>query len=240
MTLIQNGYVANDNDIAELTTQYLNATAEADTGRQTYLRALIATTQKELGAKPKVRQGRPHKLTPEEQATQLAALVNVHERFYTVVNRVIDGTLADIPAKERVAEKNRRSNFARTALYAARLYVRAGKDLTALAPGKLSKSAITVELPPRPTTPRRLKGRVERASKVFVTALLELGEADKEAAVAELDTLIGIMAAQFAALGVKPARDIEHAVAEHKPFQSGATLFIPTQSTVLRQRARPS
>lgn len=240
MTLHDNNYLATDADIQELTREHIRALAGLQDGRQTYLRVLIATTQKELSAKPRKRTGRPKKLNPEEQAIQLAALTTVHIRFYAVVNAIVDESLADVPAKDRVSEKNRRSNFARTALYAARLYVRSGRDLTALAPGKLSKSALTVELPPRPPTPKRLKGRVERASKAFVTALLALTEADREGAAAELDTVLGIIASQLAALDVKPARDLATAAAEHRPFVSGATLFIPTQTTVLRQRARPS
>lgn len=242
MTLIQQGYVATDRDIETLTATQLQAAQSVTDGHQTYLRALVATAQKELGVKPRARAaaGRPHRLSDEEIAKQLAALAMVHRRFYEIVVRVIDDSLTGVPAKERVAQKNRRSNFARTALYSARIYVRSGHDMTALVPSKISKSSLAVTVPTKPPTAKRLKSRLERLSKTFVTAMLELGETDKAAAVTELDTLIGIMASQLATLGVHPARDIERAVAEHKPFKSGATLFIPTQSTVLRQQARPS
>lgn len=234
-------YIATEADVTEVTRQYLEATTNAEAGRQTYLRMLAATSIKELGSVPKRSiAGRPRRLSQEEQAQQLAAIATVHERFYNAVLQVVEESLHSVPAKERAIEKNRRSNFARTALYALRLYVRAGKDLTALDLKKLSKSALAVVVPQRPPTARRLKGRVDRASKVFVTALLALSEADKDTARAELDSLIGILAAQIATLGVSVARDMETAIAEHRPFRSGATLFLPTQTSIIRQRSNPS
>lgn len=226
--------------IRELTTGYIESITTIETTRVTYLKVLVEETQRELGAPIRKNNARPHKIAPEETARQLGALSTVHERFSVIVNEVVEKSLADVPAKERVAERNRRSNFARTAVYAVRLYVRAGKDLTALAPAKVSKSTLAVPVAPKTRSPRRLRTRVERASKAFVTALLELSESDKTAAIAELDTLIGIMANQLAALGVPMASDAKHAAAEHRPFQQGSTLFVPTQTTIIRQRANPS
>lgn len=229
-----------DTTIRELTTAYINAIATGETTRVTYLRMLVEETQRELGATPHTNNVKRPKLSEDERIRQRAALEKVHTRFYTIVNDVVDKSLGDVPSKARPLERNRRTNFARTAVYAARLYIRAGKDLTGLAPGKLTKSAMAVAVAPATPSPRRLKGRVERASKAFVTSLLALGEADKGGALAELETLMGIMASQLAVLGAPMARDLKHAVAEHKPFRSGPTLFVPTATTVIRQMARPS
>lgn len=229
-----------ENTIRELTSNHIASLGTIETTRVTYLRLLVEETQKELGATPRKNNVKAHKITGEEVARQLSGIAKVHERFYTIVNEVIDDSLKDVAAKDRPTEKNRRSNFARTAVYAVRLYVRAGKDLTAVAAGKVSKSSLAVQVGPRPLSPRRLKNRVERASKAFVTALLGLSEADKGAAVAELDTLIGIMANQLAALGVPMASNAKQAAETHRPFRQGATVFIPTETTILRQRAQPS
>lgn len=227
--------------VRDLTTAYIAALETRDTTRTTYLRALVEETQRELGAEPRVNNATKRaRLSDEDRARQLAALAAVHARFYVIILEVVDESLKDVTSKDRALEKNRRSNFARTALYAARLYVRAGKDLTALAPGKLSKSALRVAAAPTVRSPRRLKSRVERASQAFVKSLLELGEADKGAAVAELDTLIGIMASQLNALGVPMARDAKQAAAKHQPYRQGSTLFVPSETTILRQTARPS
>lgn len=234
-------FVSTEADIRSLTQDYVQAHLSADGSRLTYLRALIATTQKELGGEPRANNApKRGALGDEARAKQLAALASVHARFYPVVIEVVEASLDGIAAKDRAKELNRRTNFARTALYAARLYVRAGKDLTGVAAGKVTKSALTVVLAPSVPSARRLKTRVERASKAFITSLLALGESDQEGARAELDTLLGVMANQLAALGAKPARDLQHAVEEHRPFRSGSTLFVPTATTILRQRASPS
>lgn len=220
--------------VRNLTTAYLEARGTVDATKVTYLRTLVEESQRELGIEPRTNNRKTKNISQEEQARQLAAVASVHARFYAIVNEVVDASTKD------PIERNRRTNFARTALYAVRLYIRAGKDLTAVAAGRVTKSTLAVEARPKVRTPRRLRNRVERASKAFVTALLELGEADKATALAELDTLLGIMANQMAALGAPPARDLKHAVEQHKPFRSGATLFVPTATTVLRQQANPS
>jgi hypothetical protein len=48
------------------------------------------------------------------------------------------------------------------------------------------------------------------------------------------------MAAQLATLGRPAVRDAQQAAEEHRPFRSGSTLFVPTQTAVLRQQERPS
>lgn len=229
-----------DTVVRNLTTAYIEAKGELDATKVTYLRTLVEESQRELGIEPRANNRKAKHIGQEEQARQLAAVATVHGRFYAIVNEVVDASLAEVPSKDHTLERNRRTNFARTALYAVRLYIRAGKDLTAVAPARVTKSTLAVEARPAVRSPRRLKNRVERASKAFVTALLELGETDKSVALAELDTLLGIMANQMAALGAPPARDLKQAVEHHKPFKSGSTLFVPTQTTVLRQQSNPS
>lgn len=230
-----------ETEVKNLTLQHIEAAKGTEGVKATYLRLLAITTVKELGVTPRSNNGQQRKRLPaEEQEKQLAALIAVHERFYAIVNEVADRSLSDTPAKERASEKNRRTNFARTAVYTLRRYIRAGKDLTLVAPARISKSALGVHLPPRQATPRRLKSKVERASKAFMAALLALSESDKAAAASELDTLIGQLANQLATLGRAPVRDAQQAAEEHRPFRSGATLFVPTATAVLRQTERPS
>ena len=233
--------MTTDNEIRNITSQYIEAVTGGETVKQTYLRALVSDTIRELGSEPRANNAQQRKpLKPEEQERQLAAVAAVQARHAPLIDEVVDKSLEDVPAKERPKERNRRTNFARTAVYAVRRYIKAGKDLTALAPGRATKVSMEVTLAPRPATPRRLKGRVERLSKNFMAAVLELSEADQQAAVSELDTLIGQLANQLAALGVPAVRDPKKAVAEHRALQVGTQLFVPTATTILRQRANPS
>lgn len=230
-----------ETQVRDLTAAYIAANGTLDATKTTYLRTLLTETLHELKAEPRTNNGKARRnLTDEQRAVQLAAIAAVHARFYAIVNEVVDASLSNVPSKDHVLERNRRTNFARTAVYALRLYVRAGKDLTLVAPARATKSTLAVTLAPPIRSPKRLKNRVERASKAFVTALLELGESDQATARSELDTMLGVMANQLAALGSAPAKDLKHAVEQHKPFRSGSTLFVPTATTVLRQMASPS
>ena len=233
-------YLATDADIRKLTEGYVAAITTGEETRSTYLRILVRHIQKELGAEPRTNNVRSPKLTQEQMATQLAAAAAVHERFYTLVNEVVDSSITNVPSKDRAQEKNRRTNFARTAIYAVRLYIRSGKDVTALAPARASKSAIAISVAPKTPSPRRLKGRVERASKAFMVAVLALSEADQQAAVSELDTLLGQLATQLASLGVAAVRNPTKAAHDHVPLRVGSTTFIPTSTAILRQRERPT
>lgn len=229
-----------DADIAKLTRDYLNAVSTAAGSRITYLRALVETTIREIGATPRTSppRGRQTKMTPETTASQLAALQATHERFYAIVIKVAS---EDLPAKDQAAELNRRTNFARTALYSARLWVRAGNDLTVLVVQNLTKAALAVKTTPRAASARQLRGRVERRSKAVMAAILALEDTDKAAAMAELNTLMGQLASRLISLeGGSATTDPKIAAAEHRPLRVGTTVFTPTETQILRQQARPS
>jgi hypothetical protein len=224
--------------------QMVRTALHGDAIQQTYLRTLVGTVIAELGAEARTNAatGRRPKLSDEDQVKQLAAADAVYARWEPIIEDEVERSLTadNIPAKERATVKNRRTNIYRTAIYTVRRYIKAGKDITAVPPAKASKSAMKVDTTARPTTPRRLKGRVERRSKAFMAAVLELSESDPQAAVSEIDTLIGQLATQLASLGVEAVRSPAKAVTQHKPLKVGSTVFLPSESAILRQRASPS
>lgn len=237
-----NQYLYTDDQVRTLVQERIEATVRVTHSRLTYLRVLVALTLKEMGLIPRLNATRNVKrLSPEMREAQLAALATVNAKLYAIVESVVEPTLADVPAKERALERNARTNFARTSFSLVNRFAKAGKDLSGLALARLTKASLRVELPPRPPSARRLRTRVEAQSKAFMAALLELAETDQQAAAAELDTLLGQMATQLAALGGKAAvRDPKRAAADHVPLQVGSQLFIPTATTILRQREKPS
>ena len=85
MNLASKGFVASPSDISALTLSVISADRTAVDGRATYLKALVATTINELGAKARKNAAKAPKLKPDEVATQVGALAAVHERFYTAV-----------------------------------------------------------------------------------------------------------------------------------------------------------
>jgi hypothetical protein len=234
-------HIATDAEIRTMAQHYVDARASGENVRATYLRALAARTIGEIGAPVRANAAKAAKLTEEARVAHLAALEVAHAKLYAIVVDVAERSLDGVPSKDRALEKNRRTNFARTARYAVRSYIKAGRDITALAPARITKVGLAIRATPAPRSPKRLRGRVERLSKSFMAALLELGEADSEGAAAELDTLIGQMATQLATLGTQaPVRDPARAAREHAPLKVGKQLFIPTQTAILRSRQNPS
>lgn len=239
-TLQSRDYIATDADIKELATARAKAVLTVGDTNRNYLRAIVGTTQDELDSSPRKNFGKAVKLKPEEQVEQLAALDAVHERFYAIVVEVNSEHLP--PGKARAKELNDRTNYARTAVRAARNWIKAGFDIRPLPASKITKRALDVAPRTRPPSAPRLKKQVETRSKALVSSLLELGALDRAGAVAELELLMGQLAGQLAELGGKPVTDARKAAEQHVPFRAkgSSVTFVPTQSQVLRQQERPS
>lgn len=239
MNLEQKGFVATAEDVATIVESVLTANSEADAGRLSYLKILIATTQNDLAGKPRVHTGKASKLKADEIAAQLKALADVNERFYPTVTRVV---IASIPpgTRDKGLEANRRTNFARTALSAVRLYIKAGNDITAVGIKTVTKASLAVKRSPKPPSGQRLKARAETLSKGLMGALMALADTDRGAAIEEFQLVLGQLATQMSSMGLKPTQDSDVAIAEHRPFKVGKALFMPTDTQVLRQLARPS
>ncbi len=231
-------YVYTPADVASLTKSLLTAQGNLAQGRQTYLRALIGTTQRELGA-PQRKNAMPAKpLKPDQIAEHLGALERVHERFYAAVAAA---AAEGLKGPDAAIHLNRRTNFARTAMSAIRNYVRAGKDLTYLVTARVTKDGLRVPRPARPVTPLRAKRRVESRSKTFIASVLELAEVDRPAAVAEIELVMGQLGAELAALGVAPVRNAGRAAKTGAPLTIGGRTFVAVTDTQrLRAQARPS
>lgn len=218
----------NDQDVTSIAQAIFRATDDATAGRTTYLRTLLAATQAELGKKG------------QEPPVQLAALKTVHERFYALV---LDAAEPFVPkgTKDRAVALHARANFARTSLSALRGHVRAGGDLATLTPAKVTKASLKVRAgPARPLTVRRWKIRAEAQSKALVATILGLADADKGAAVEEIQLVLGQLTSQLMAMGLVATKDALQSVGEHRPLRIGKTLFVPTDTQVIRQQARPS
>lgn len=239
MTLEQKGFVATPEDVASVVESVLSANSQADAGRLSYLKILIATTQNELGGKPRVHAGKAAKLKGEDIAAQLRALNAVHDRFYPIVSRVAVASIAP-GTKDKGLEANRRTNFARTALYAVKSFIKAGNDLAAVGVKTVTKASLAVKRQPKPPSGQRLKARAESLSKGLMGALMALADTDRAAAIEEFQLVLGQLATQMSAMGLKPTQDSDVAIAEHRPFKVGKALFMPTDTQILRQQARPS
>lgn len=222
-----------DNDIKQLAERVLTADSESESSKVLYLRGFVEATQAELGAAPRRRAGKSGKLGPESQKIQLTAVRTVNERFYGVVMDAARG-------KFRGKELNARTNWARAQVRDIRGYIRSGNDLTAVPPSKLTLKALRVKSMPRQLSAAALRRRVVDKGKALVASALELIDNDKDAARAELELLMAQLATQLLGLGGKPMRNADEAATQHKPFKLRSTVFIPTETAVIRQQSVPS
>lgn len=219
----------SDDQVIVIATAIFKATSEVQEGRQTYLRTLLAETQDALGNK-----------RGQEANVQLTALKAVHERFYEIVIGAADEFVPK-GTRDRGTVLHNKANFARTALSALRGHVRAGGDLVYLSPEKVTKGSLRSRAgPTRAVSARRWKVRAERQSKSLVATFMGLADADKGAAIEEMQLVLGQITQQLISLGVVATTDMDKAVAEHRPYRSGKMLFVPTDTQILRQQAKPS
>lgn len=218
----------NDQDVTATAQSIFRAADDGVLGRLTYLRLLLGATQTELGKRG------------QEPPVQLAALNTTHERFYAIV---LNAAEPFVPkgTKDRAVALHARANFARTSKSSLLGHVRAGGDLATLSAAKVTKAALRVRAGPvRPLTARRWKMRAEAQSKALVATIMGLADADKAAAVEEIQLVLGQLTTQLVSLGVVSTKDATQSAGERRPLRIGKTLFVPTASQVLQQRARPS
>jgi hypothetical protein len=234
-------YIAEDTDVAALTESIIAAREATAGGATTYLRMLAANTINALGAQPRARAAKAEKLSADTIKVHLEALEKTQEHFYKVVCDTI-GEHIPKHAKGRAVEINRQSNFARTSVSALRNWIKDGNDVTTIVVAKLTKNQLAVATRvKRPPSVKLLVRRVERTSKRFIAAVLDLSENDKATAVKELRTLLSILTKQQSELtGAKPTTNASRAFEEGIPLIAKGMMFLPSETMVVRQQERPA
>jgi len=224
--------------IRAIATKVFTSETEADNGKIEYLRALVGDVQTELGGAPRQRAGKAARLTKEETAEHLQSVTKVNERFYGAVTEEARARVGGGPDKAK--RLNAMTNWARTALRDVRGYVRAGNDIRALAATKLTRNQLRVKATPRPLGPAALRRRLVDRGKEMVAAALELIDIDPGAARAELELIMAQIATQVLNLSGRATKNAQEAASQHKPLRVRSTLFVPTETQVVRQTANPS
>lgn len=124
--------------------QYLEGADRVASVNESYLKVLVAHSQKELKASKTA-----------SQEAMIGAVTAAHERLYNVIlAAVITPDIEhedDLESTERAArarERNRRSNFARSAKSVLVNWLRAGHKLSALDPASANKEQMQREYKP--------------------------------------------------------------------------------------------
>ena len=221
-------YVYTTAEIQDLARAGMEATAAVGETRQTYLRALVGTTQAELkGTKGAT------------QAMQAKALLGVHKRFYAaVMQAIITPDIAQAPRlsqeerTRRSLERNRRSNFARSAHSTLQKWLKVGENnLASLKAASVSKTQLIAATPrsetQRPVKFESVKAKVDALVGDILERSRELAKADPEQARAVLDSALQILALElFQGGGLTTSPQV--AVRERRPLKAANTLFWPT------------
>jgi hypothetical protein len=183
-------YLLSDKDIQRMASGMLTGALKLEQGRSTYLRMLIASAQSfwTLGA-PGARD-QQGQAAVKHVHNQQAALRHVHNRAYRIVKAVMaKGLHSEHP--DAAKELNRRTNFARTAAYAVREWLKAGGDLMTLEAGTATKASL--EVPKTQVLPSAdlLHRRSVSASERALDLLAALGDVDRESMILGAEKLIG-------------------------------------------------
>lgn len=225
-TLEARGYVATEKDIEALTHAYDAARTQAASAGGTYLRALVATVQSDLGIRMRERMatGPAVDTSSEERARQLVAFEKINGAFYGVVLRGLSGDSL---------ERNRKSGFARSAGSTLRRWIRSGHDVGRLAAVRVTRDALEAAIPSdKKRVPRLRVGvlgkRAARGAHLAVVAAVAADKAERGAGVAMLQKAMGELSAALVKMGgVVAERDVSAAVRERVPFKKGTAVFWP-------------
>lgn len=209
-------------EIRALARQTVDGRKQITTARGAYLRALIETAQAELDGKA-------------DQAAQLAAIKHVHRKFYPVVQEAT--TTPDIEASDklprqerrrRALERNRRTNFARSAYGTIRRWLRAeGHDLMRLNAPTVTKSQLLSEAPPtrkHALTPERVQARARKLTGALLGFTRQLAKTDQAQAISVVDEAIEALVKMRTAQA-QATTDARVAVDEQRPLRMGQKVF---------------
>lgn len=217
LTKIQNAkFLASDTDIEAMARDRQSATHSEAVITGTYLRVLAAHLAHEA---PGVKRRR---LTDADVTQHLAALRSINNRCYAAVSRaVITSDVADstkLPRADRAIraqERNRRTNYARTAVSALRRYVEAGGDVRNLDVPTITKGHLRARAARmKPAAPAVTATRLERHARNLAEKLTAdvraLGKLDLQQAAALVTALVEqIENAQPRRRGRPPAQQTE-------------------------------
>lgn len=186
-TIKNRNYAATVEQVQALAASHWLTTAHIEGSNNTYLRVVLVAVQAALGNK----RGRQPSVE-----SQLSVLEKAHEKYYAAVLRGVttddiakDEDLEPTEASRRALERNRRSNFARSAKTSLANYARAGGDLRALEPELVTKASLRAALAPPPAEDRTVR-QLAAAQGAILRAVARRARGDPDDARAMLEAVV--------------------------------------------------
>lgn len=245
-------YVLSNEDIARLATTGQQTQDSLISIRQAYLRVLLAGVQLELGSPtPRLQNVKKLSSTSNEVRTaQLKAIQKLHAQYYEVIAGAIvtpdiadHARLGDEERHRRALERNRRTNYARTAKSALKAVVSVGVSVLELSVMSVTKAQLRTLVMQRSagapqstaTGPRHLATLTER----YVRDIRALAEADPGNAASAISNAIEQLGALALDLGTVPARKLAIGIKEHRPIRLKEGMFWPLTASLDVEVATP-
>lgn len=232
-------YCVSMDVVRNLATQHLSAQQAVSQTHGAYFRILLATTQKEICGKPTLR-ARPKMDTPtaEELAEHLEAFEKAHAALYaTVLDAVRSSDVEDRPnlstdeMNRRAKERNRRSNFARSAASTLRTFIKRGGNVLRLAVHTATKNAVAGMTPERDDaepSEDRTPAKADRAAERIVELAEALAETDKARAATVLQSALAKLGEVLVRIGPRSTTKPSVAMEEHRPLKTKLGTFWPS------------
>lgn len=231
MTIETNQYIATAGDVEKLALSILSADQQSLGGMGTYLKALVATTQAELGSPPRMRNVRTDRLSDEEATAHLKGFEAVAKRFYDAVMKAAEPLYTD--SEER---RSRTGKF-RSAGSTVRGFIRANNDVRALAAHKVTKAALATPRSKRKFSVDALKKRALSTTEQLVGIVKNLSAANSAEA-KEAVQLIMAQLAQTAGMTQKTGTDVDKAIEAGEAFHTKTGIFLPINLSAVREQRR--
>jgi hypothetical protein len=233
MSIETNQYVATAADVEKLAHTILEAEIASTGARGTFLKAVVGTTQAELGSQPRMRNTKADRLNDETTAEHLKAFEAVSKRFTEAVNKAAQA----MEPKPDVDMMRSRTAFARSALSTVRGFIRAGNDIRALAAHKVTKAMLSTPKAKRKFTVDALKRRAVSMADQLTTIAKNLQAANNAEA---RETITNILAqlAGAAGLTAHTSKDPEKAMELGEAFHTKTGVFLPISLDAVREQRR--
>jgi hypothetical protein len=225
MSIESRNFIATDADIAKIAAQAIDGETRSSEARGLFFKALIATTQHELGSPPRVRNVTAAKLSAEDTTAHLLAFESIAKRFCEKAREVAANT---VPSDVETLRSRTRKFY--SAASTVRGYIRAGGDIRGIAAHKATKASLATPRAKRKPNAEALKRRA-----------VSLGaELEKIAKSLNGDFARDVLSPLLAKLGAiagkasKPTRDPAEAMSEHRALHTKAGAFFPIQGSAVQ------
>lgn len=222
--LTTNGFLATDEQIEALARYNLQNVMGSENVRGIYLKSLIVAVQHEIQAAKVERE-------PKE------VLDDVHSRFYKAIMRAVtpkslqdDDSLTKEERKARAHERNRRSNFARSAKSTVLSFIKSDGDIMQLNAVSITKgelAAFAMAMRSALNAPMTLKQRAEAAILKTEELLRQLADQDKPTAVKLAESGLSLFADLMVELNGATTNRSDVAMRDHKFLELPAGKFWP-------------